>query len=370
MKIERAEIHHICLPMNIPFVTACGTITNRNLLIIRIFTEGIVGLGECCANVDPIYSPETIKGCRHIIKDFILPALLGKEFNSVDEFSAAMNHVVGNHMAKSAVELAFWDIMSRKKGVSISSLLGGTKTRVEAGVSVGMFDTFEDTLHEARVQLSKGFTRLKVKIQPGHDVELVSYLRKHLGDIQLMADANSSYSLKQADMLQALDPFGLTQLEQPLESDDIVDHAALQKTLRTPICLDESVVHARAARQAIHLGACRIINVKLSRVGGLLKAKRIHDICEKTGTGLWCGSMLESGVGMMYNIIYSSLPGVNYPGDIQESCHYMSDDIVEPMIDVSGDGTFAVPAEPGIGVSLNWEKMSRYLVSTEVLRPS
>jgi O-succinylbenzoate synthase len=355
--------------MKKPFVTACGTIANRNLLIIRLFADGIVGLGECSANVDPIYSPETIKGCMHIIEDFILPSLMGKKIDDLSEVAAAMSHVVGNHMAKSAVELAFWDIMSRQKGVPISSLLGGTKTRVDAGVSVGMSNTIEETIDEARLQLAKGFARLKVKIQPGHDVQLISSLRDHLGDIQLMADANSSYSLKQAGMLQALDPYRLTQIEQPLENDDIVDHAALQKILRTPICLDESVVHARAARQAIDLDACRIINVKLARVSGLLEAKKIHDLCAKTGTGLWCGSMLESGVGMMYNIIYSSLPGVNQPGDIQESCHYMSDDIVEPMIDVARDGTFAVPAEPGIGVSLNWEKMRRYLVSSEVFRP-
>jgi len=370
MKIERIEIHHICLPMIKPFVTGCGVIPDRNLLIVRLLADGMAGLGECSANSDPSYSEETIVTCRQIIMDFLAPNVLGADFDTVDSFAAALNRgVVGNRMAKSALELAFWDLLSRKENVSVSELLGGVKTEVDAGVSVGMSDTLGETLDECRFQLDKGFQRLKVKIKPDHDDALISFLRSELGDIPMMADANSSYTLDQADRLTALDAYDLTQIEQPLEHDDIVDHAALQKRLRTPLCLDESIIHARAARQAIELGSCRIINVKLARVGGLYEGKKIHDLCVKHAIGLWCGSMLESGVGMMYNIIYSSLPGVNFPGDIQESCHYMSDDIIEPFIPVSENGTFDVPQEPGIGVRLDEDKMKRYLVSSVVLRP-
>jgi len=369
MKLERAEIHHIRLPMIKPFVTGCGVIRDRNLLIIKLYAEGLVGIGECSANIDPHYNSETIMTCRLIITDFLLPNLLGKDIRDVEEFVGAMSHVVGNNMAKSALELAFWDLLSRAEEKPLYLLLGGTKTTVEAGVSIGMFDTPEETLEEAEYQLEKGFRRLKVKIKPGHDREFIGFLRKRLGDIPMMADANSSYTLELADRLRALDDFGLTQIEQPLEHDDIFDHARLQKLINTPICLDESIIHARHARQAIEFGSCRIINVKLSRVGGLHEGGKIHDLCVENGIGLWCGSMLESGVGMIYNIVYSSLPGINQPGDIQESRHYMSDDIVDPPIEISPDGTFRVPDTPGLGVKLDEKKMSRYLVSTIVVRP-
>ncbi len=369
MKIERIEIHHIRLPMIKPFVTGCGVIPDRHLLIIILHGEGLFGLGECSANRDPGYSEETIVTCRRIITDFLAPNVLGRDFDSVEAFVTALNRgVVGNRMAKSALELAFWDLLSRACGTPISTMLGGEKTEVDAGVSVGLFDTFGETLDECRLQLEKGFQRLKVKIKPGRDADLVSFLRDELGGIPMMADANSSYTLDLADRLEALDEFGLTQIEQPLDHDDIVDHAALQKRLSTAICLDESIVHARAARHAVELQSCRIINVKICRVGGLYEGKKIHDICVRNGIGLWCGSMLESGVGMMYNIIYSSLPGVNQPGDIQESCHYMSDDIVAPFIPVSNNGTFTVPRGPGIGVELDWDKMRYYLLSSTVLR--
>jgi len=368
VKIERAEIHHICIPMIKPFVTGCGIIKDRNLLIIRLFADGLAGIGECSANYDPHYSPETISTCRQIITEFLLPGLIGKKIDTVEDFVEKMSWVVGNHMAKSALELAFWDLLSRQKSESISSLIGGTENKVNAGVSVGMFDTLEETLDEVNYQLSKGFQRLKVKIKPGHDYEAIEYLKKHLGDIPVMADANSSYTLTLADRLKALDDFNLTQIEQPLEHDDIFDHAKLQKMLNTPICLDESIVHARAARQAVESESCRIINVKLARVGGLSEGIKIHDLCVENKIGLWCGSMLESGVGMMYNIMYSSLPGINYPGDIQESFHYMTDDIIEPPIEISPEGTFDVPQAPGIGVELNESTMSRYLLSTQVVR--
>ena len=369
MKLERAEIHHIRLPMIKPFVTGCGVIKDRNLLIIKLFAEGLVGIGECSANIDPHYNSETILTDRIIITDYLLPILLGKDIDTVEDFVSRMSKVVGSHMAKSALELAFWDLISRAKGEPIAIMLGGTAERVDAGVSVGMFDTFEETLDEVQYQLSKGFQRLKIKIKPGRDYEVIDYLKNHIGDVPVMADANSSYTLDLADRLRALDYFGLTQIEQPLEHDDIFDHAKLQKKIRTPICLDESVIHARYARQAIEFGSCRIINVKISRVGGLLEGKKIHDLCVAHGIGLWCGSMLESGVGMMYNIFYSALPGINYPGDIQESCHYMSDDVVTPLIEIASDGTFAVPDVPGLGVELDEDKMSRYLLSTVVLRP-
>lgn len=368
MKLERAEIHHICLPMIQPFVTGCGVIAERNLLIVRLYAEGLAGIGECSANIDPHYNSETIMTCKLIITDFLLPKLLGKNFDTIEDFVDSMNHVVGNNMAKSALELAFWDLLSRAKKTPVYRLLGGVRTRVDAGVSVGMLPSFEATLDECRMQLDKGFQRLKIKIKPGRDVELIGYLRKHLGDISMMADANSSYSLALSDRLKALDDFNLTQIEQPLEHDDIFDHAALQKMIKTPICLDESVIHARYARQAIEFGSCRIINVKISRVGGLYEGKKIHDLCVANGIGLWCGSMLESGVGMMYNIFYSSLEGVNYPGDIQESCHYMRDDVVTPFIEIASDGTFGVPEEPGLGVEIDEKKMSRYLISTLVMR--
>jgi len=368
MIIERAETHHICLPMIQPFVTGCGVISDRNLLIVRLHADGIEGIGECSANMDPHYNSETILTCRQVITDFLLPNLLGKDIGTIEEFVAHMSHVVGNHMAKSALELAFWDILSRSKDKPVYNLLGGTRTKVDAGVSVGMFDTAEATLDECRHQLSKGFQRLKVKIKPGHDYDFIAYLRNHLGDIPMMADANSSYTLDQADRLKALDDFGLTQIEQPLQHDDIFDHARLQERIETPICLDESIIHARFARQAIEFGSCRIVNVKISRVSGLYEGKKIHDLCVANNIGLWCGSMLESGVGMMYNIFYSSLPGVNYPGDIQESCHYMSDDIVDPPIGIAPDGTFAVPETPGLGVGLDEDKMRYYLESSMVLR--
>ncbi len=369
MHIDRAVIHHIRLPMIKPFVTGCGIISDRNLLIIELHAEGLIGWGECSANIDPHYNPETIMGCRHIILDFLLPNILGKDVETVEDFVECMNGVVGNHMAKSALELAFWDLLSQQKNTPVYKLLGGERSEVDAGVSVGLFDSIEATLDEAEMQLSKGFQRLKIKIKPGRELELMSAARKRFGSLPMMADANSSYSIEKADLLRALDSLDLTQVEQPLEHDDIFDHAKLQAMIDTPICLDESIIHARAAKQAIEFGSCKIINVKISRVGGLCEGKKIHDLCVQNGIGLWCGSMLECGVGMMYNIFYSSLPGVNYPGDIQESCHYMSDDIVVPLIPISERGTFKVPETPGLGVEIDMDKLRYYLVSTTVVRP-
>ncbi len=368
MRLERAEIHHICIPMHKPFITACGVIKERHLLIVELFSEGLVGLGECSANVDPHYNPETIKTCKYVLTDFLLPRVLRKNINSVEDLVKEMSGIVGNHMAKSALELAFWDLLSQQQEQPIYKLLGGTREKVAAGVSVGIFNSLNELLDEVDRQLAKGFQRLKVKIYPGHDYEIVKHLREQIGDFPLMVDANSSYSLNLLNNLKALDTFNLTQIEQPLEYDNILDHAKLQKIIHTPICLDESIVHARAARHAIELGSCRIINVKISRVGGLLEAKKIHDLCIKNRVGLWCGSMLESGIGMIYNIIFSSLPGINYPGDIQESGHYMIDDIVEPPISMTTKGFFKVPQIPGLGVRLNRSKLRQYLIDTQVIR--
>ncbi|MCK5093211.1 MAG: o-succinylbenzoate synthase [Spirochaetes bacterium] len=368
MKIDRAEIHHICIPMHKPFVTGCGIIKERHILIIKLFADGLEGLGECCPNYEPFYSPESIPTCKSMIKDFLLPLILKREFYSVDDLVKGMSGVVGNHMAKSSLELAFWDILSREQGKPICEMIGGNKKTVDAGVSVGIFKTLEETLKEINFQLNKGFRRLKMKIKPGHDYSLIKFLRKRIGDFPLMADANSSYTLDLSEDLKALDEFNLTQIEQPLAHDDIVDHAKLQRIINTSICLDESIVHLQSARQAIDLNSCRVINVKIARVGGLLEAKRIHDLCAEKKMNLWCGSMLESGIGMMYNIIFSSLPGVNQPGDIQESFHYMTDDIVEQPVTMSSAGTFEVPREPGIGVRVDKDKLSRYLINTEVVR--
>ncbi len=368
MRLERAEIYHISIPMVKPFVTARGVETEQQFLIIKLFAEGAVGIGECSAGVNPQYSCEAIATCKPILIEFLLPGLLGKNIDEVDDLVNAMSRVIGNHMAKSSVEQAYWDLLSQQKGQPIYKLLGGTKKAVDAGAAIGIFSTAHETLQEIDTQLAKGFKRLKLKISPGHDYKILKVVRSHVGKFPLMVDANCSYNLTSAGhQLKRLDALDLTQIEQPLAHDDLIDHANLQKELLTPICLDESIVHVRAAGHAIELQSCRIINVKLSRVGGMSEAKKIHDLCVKHNIGVWAGSMISSGIGLVYDIIYASLPGINYPSDIQESGHYMIDDIVDPPVSMSADGTFDVPQVPGLGVRLDEKKMKTYLIDMHII---
>jgi o-succinylbenzoate synthase len=350
MRITRVEIREIRLRLVHFFETSFGRTIERRIMLARVFdASGAEGWGECTANEGPFYSEEWIDGAWEVTRAFLIPAVLGKEVESAAQVGALMGRVRGHRMAKAAVENACWDAEAARLNLPLWRHLGGVRRDIPCGVSIGIQDTPEQLLDKIAIELAAGYQRIKIKIKPGWDREIVERVRTRFPDIQLMVDANSAYTLADAPLFRALDEFKLTMIEQPLAFDDMFDHAALQSQIMTPVCLDESIRSAEDARKALALGACRVVNVKLGRVGGHAEAKRVESVCRDAGVSVWCGGMLESGVGRAHNIAMATLEGFALPGDVSASARYWEEDIIEPPVTVSPAGTIAAPEKHGIG---------------------
>jgi O-succinylbenzoate synthase len=352
MKIERVELHHVDMPLVHPFETSFGREITRPCILVAVQSEGLTGWGECTAHSGPWYSSETIGTAWHVLCDFLIPELLGQEVESPADVVAHFQRVRGHPMARAGLENAVWDTLAQAQGVSLSEMLGGERDTVAVGVSVGIEPTLDELLERVAAHMAEGYARIKLKIKPVWDVEVVRAVRERWPDLRLQVDANSAYSLEDAPRLRELDQFDLLLIEQPLHHDDIVDHAQLQKQLRTPLCLDESIHSPEHARWALDIDACRIINIKVGRVGGLTAAKQIHDLCAARGVPVWCGGMLETNVGRAANVALATLPNFTLPGDISASARYYRQDIAEPNFVLNDDSTISVPTGPGLGVEV------------------
>jgi o-succinylbenzoate synthase len=369
MRIDQIELREIDLRLRFRFETSFGAEQDRRILLVTVRGEGGEGVAECVAGEFPGYSYETNDTAWGVLRDFIAPAVLGRDFATPAQLLQALRFVRGHNMAVAAVEMAFWDLWARSLDLPLWRLLGGVRTDVPVGVSLGIQATPEATADLAVAHVAEGYKRVKLKIRPGWDVAVVRAVREALPDTDLTVDANSAYRLVDAAPLRALDAFGLAYIEQPLAYDDLLDHAELQRQLRTPICLDESIHSAEDARKGLQIGAGRIINVKVGRVRGYTQAKRLHDVAVAFGAPVWCGGMLESGVGRAHNLHLSSLEGFVLPGDTASASRYWDEDIVEPLLDAV-DGVQQVPQGPGSGVILKRDLVERLTRKVEVLRPS
>lgn len=364
MKVTGVELRRVALPLVSPFETSFGVQTARDVLLLRLVTPDAEGWGECVALSEPVYSAEYVDGAAHVVRSFLLPALARLPSVDAAAVGPALAPFHGHPMAKAAVETAVLDAQLRAARMSLRTYLGATKDRVPAGVSVGIFDSVDALLDAVAGYLDEGYLRIKLKIKPGWDIEPVRAVRERFGDaILLQVDANTAYTTADAKHLAKLDPFDLLLIEQPLPEDDVRGHAELAAQVRTPICLDESIVSARSAVDAISMGACSIVNVKPGRVGGYLEARRIHDVCVAHGVPVWCGGMLETGIGRAANVALAALPGFTLPGDTSASSRYYADDVTAPF--VLSDGHLDVPAGPGIGVDVRRDALDEVTTSTE-----
>jgi len=367
MRLKKITLREIHLPLIAPFQTSFSETSLRRILLVETDVDGVSGWGESTAGEDPFYSYETVETAWHIIRDFLWPILKEKEIASAAEVWDLLARVRGHNMAKGGLEAAIWDAEAKQKNVPLAKLLGGVREEISCGVSIGIQPTIKDLIAKVEKELAAGYQRIKIKIKPGMDVEPARALRERFPRIRLMVDANSAYRLEDAPLLKQLDALYLIMVEQPLGWDDIYSHAQLQRQLDTPICLDECIHDLEHARAAIEIGACRIINIKLGRVGGHTAAKRIHDICQAKSIPVWCGGMLESGIGRAHNIAMSTLPNFTLPGDVSASRRYWAEDIIEPEVEVTRQGTIRVPAAPGIGYAPRMERIESLTHRMEVL---
>lgn len=366
MHIERIELRYIQLPLKHHFETSAIRSFQRDTILVTVFADGEEGWGESPIEDGPWYSPETLETAWHVQRDFLVPMLMGKRLRTATEAFDRMALVRGHNMAKTGLEQALWDVEARQKGISVAQLLGSANPRIESGVSVGIQDTLAELLDLVEGYLIEGYRRIKVKIKPGWDVEIVQELRRRWPEVPLMVDANSVYTLEDADHLAALDGFDLMMIEQPLAYDDIYQHSLLQRRLRTPLCLDESIHTPAHALAALELGSCRIINIKPGRVGGLAQARCIHDLCQERGVPVWCGGLLEVGVGRAHNVAIASLPGYSLPGDVSASKRYFERDVIKPPFSLNPDGTIDVPQGPGIGVEVDRQFVDELTIRRDV----
>ncbi len=366
LNLKKIELREIELPLKYPFETSFGRTTKRRILITRVFDHsGAFGYGECTAPEDPFYNHETIDTAWIIIKNYVAPLLSAARIEKADEVNAALARIRGNRMAKGSIEAAIWDLEARLLNLPLWKHIGGTKSEIASGVSIGLQETTAALVEKVRTEIERGYQRIKIKIKPGRDVDLVEALRKEFPSVPLMVDANSAYTLADTDMLKRLDRYNLMMIEQPLAPGDLVDHAKLQQEIKTPVCLDESILTLGDARHAYELGSCKIINVKLGRVGGHTEARLIQSYCSNRGIPVWCGGMLESGVGRAHNIAMSTLEGFTLPGDVSASSRYWEEDIIDPPVEVSARGTIQPPDGAGIGFEVNEERIGRCLKRTE-----
>jgi O-succinylbenzoate synthase len=366
VKIASIELREIRLPLIHFFETSFGRTTERRILLVRACdADGVEGWGECTAGEGPFYSEEWAESAWPVIKNYLAPMTVGREVAGASEVSALMRAVRGNRMAKAAIETACWDIEARRSGVPLWQLLGGVHAEIACGVSIGIQDTPEALLDKIGRELDAGYQRIKIKIKPGWDSAIVKRVRARFPDIQLMVDANSAYTLNNAPLFRSMDEYNLMMAEQPLAYDDMVDHARLQEQIATPVCLDESIRSSEDARKAIEMGACRIVNVKLGRVGGHGEARKVERVCREKDVPVWCGGMLESGIGRAHNIALATLAGFTLPGDVSASARYWEEEIIEPPVTVSARGTIAAPAAPGIGFEIKHKRIDALTVRKE-----
>jgi O-succinylbenzoate synthase len=359
VRIEKIELFLCRLPLVHFFETSFGRSYDRTFVLVRVAGGGHEGWGESVAEANPYYSSETTETVWHITEGFIAPLVLGQTFEHPRDVYPALRRIRGHNMAKAGVEMAIWDLYAKAQGQPLSKVLGGTRDRIASGVSIGIQDSLDQLMAKIEKELAAGYQRIKIKIKPGWDIDAVERVRKTFGSIPLQVDANAAYSLDDAALLARLDPYELLLIEQPLDYDDVMDHAVLQARIKTPVCLDESIHTVRIARDAIDAKACKIINIKPGRVGGHQASIELHDLCAKHDIPVWHGGMLESGIGRAHNIHLASLPNFRLPGDIAASKRYYQPDLIDPPIDIAPDGTIEVPRGPGIGVSIVRERIEK-----------
>jgi len=369
MIIETLTLYHISLPLVNPFATSFGSIDHKECILVKLEAEGLTGYGESSVEHDPGYNYETTGTAWHILKDFVAPVILGQDVTDADDFQRRVASIRGHHLAKAGVEMALWDLLGKRDGLSLKKLFGGARDKVEVGVSIGIKETTSGLVQAAEAYVQQGYNRLKIKIKPGRDVSDTSAARKAFPEIRLQVDANSAYSLETSKALKPLDDLNLLLIEQPLYEDDIWDHRTLQEQFRTPICLDESITSPRHARYALEMNACRIINIKPGRVGGLSQGLAIHEMCHGLNVPVWCGGMLETGVGRASNLAIASLPGFSLPGDISASDRYFSRDVTHERFTLNSDSTIDVPDLPGLGVTIDKDALRSFTLAKLKLLP-
>ncbi len=368
MKIEAVTLREIHMPLVHFFETSFGRTTERRILLVTLHTDGPEGWGECVAGEDPFYSEESIDTAWYATERYLAPALLGKDIARGAEAPALLGKIRGHRMAKGAVENALWDAEAQARQVPLWKLLGGTQNEIACGVSIGIQNSHEQLLEKIDTEVKAGYRRIKVKCKPGWDVEVFEKIRARWPGIVLSCDANSAYTLDQIDHLKKFDQFNLLMIEQPLWHDDFYFHAQLQKQIKSAICLDEAIHNRRDAQAAAELGSCRIINIKVGRVGGFSEAIAIHNVAQKAKIPVWCGGMLEAGIGRSHNIALSSLSNFTLPGDVSASKRYWKEDIIEPEVEVSPKGFIKVPDAPGRGFQLRDDLIEKLTVRKQTLR--
>jgi O-succinylbenzoate synthase len=362
MKVERITLREIRMRLRAPFETSFGVTQERRILLVEANSDGVAGWGEITALESPSFNSETTETAWHVVSDFIAPIVVGREISRASDVAALVAGIRGHSMAKAGVENALWDVEARQKKIPLWRLVGGERGEIACGVSLGIRPDATSLVDKVEQEVSAGYQRIKLKIKPGKDLEFVAAVRMRFPNIRLSVDANSAYSLYDLDHLRQLDRFNLLMMEQPLAWDDIYSHARLQSGIRTAICLDECINNRRDAETAIELGACKIINIKLGRVGGHSGARKVHDVCRERGVPVWCGGMLESGIGRAHNIAMSTLPGFSLPGDVSASSRYWSEDVIEPEVEVSPHGTISTPQGPGLGFAVKRDLIERLTV--------
>ena len=356
------------MPLVAPFETSFGRETDRECVLIILQAEGLTGYGECVATRDPGYNYETTGTAWHILKDFVAPLLLGQDVKDAADFQKRVEGIRGHHLAKAGVEMALWDLLGKRDGKSLKEMFGGTREKVEVGVSIGIQESASALVRTVAGYLENGYRRVKIKIKPGREVAETVAVRTAYPDLRLQVDANSAYTLESAQVLKQIDDLDLLLIEQPLFEDDIWDHRRLQAEFKTPICLDESIITPRHARYALEMQACKIINIKPARVAGLSQGVAIHDLCRAQGVPVWCGGMLETGVGRASNLALASLPGFVLPGDISASDRYYQRDITNERFTLNDDSTISVPTGPGLGVTLDEAALKQFTLAQTTLK--
>lgn len=367
MRIREITLQEIRMKLVAPFETSMEHTEVRRILLVQADVDGVTGWGECVAGESPYYSPETTDTAWLILRDFLWPMIKGKEFAAAGDVWGLLKRVRGHNMAKASLETAVWDAEAKQKGVPLSKLIGGVREEIASGVSIGIKESLDELAAAVKKELAAGYQRIKIKIKPGKDLEQVRRLRQDFPRIKLTVDANSAYTLNDWPLLKQLEGFYLMMIEQPLGWDDLYSHIELQKKLQTPICLDECIHTEEQAGAAVELGACKIINIKMGRVGGHTVARRIHDLCQRHDIPVWCGGMLESGIGRAHNIALSTLPNFSLPGDVAASKRYWAEDIIDPEVIVSPQGTIRVPTGPGIGFEPRLDRIDKLTVRKERL---
>lgn len=368
IRLDEVSLFHISMRLQSPFETSFGVEQDREALLIRVRAEGMEGWGECVADRVPGYSYETVGTAWEVLRAFFIPAVLRKPISNVEVYRARLSRFKGHPLARAGLEMALWDLFGKAANRSLREMLGGNRERVPVGVSIGVQPSPADMRARVGFYLDQGYRRVKIKIKPGADDDVVAAVREAYPDLRLQVDANSAYRLDDVESILALDPYGLLMIEQPLAEDDLVDHSRLQQKLNTPLCLDESIRSLRHARQALEIGACRIINIKAGRVGGLSEGRAIHDYCLERNVPVWCGGMLETGVGRASNLALASLPGFSLPGDISASDRYYAHAIVEPRFELNADSTIDVPHGPGLGIRVLPRALREVTLREEHLR--